>query len=154
MTKKIEAATAPPKNTRGGARAGSGRKQMYGEPMQHAFTARVNEAQGAALGAWCRKKRIAPATFLREVGLLRAGAQRLGLGLDVLRGSVTAESVMLSGAAIFPVKVTDRQAAAINNFCARKKIAPGTWLREAGLEHIGREDLGLRGQAAQLGRSL
>lgn len=138
---------------RGGAREGAGRKQLYGEPLTAAFTARVNDEQGRALGAWCRKRRVAPATLLREVGLLRAGAARLGLGLDKVEGTAEKE-VVLEGASVFPVKVTARQEAAIKAFCARKKVAPGTWLREAALEYIGRPELGLRGQAAALDRSL
>lgn len=141
------------KSGRGGARDGAGRKLLYGEPLSEAFTARVNDEQGAALGAWCLKRRISPATLLREVGLLRAGAGSLGLGLDVIKGTAEKE-VLLAGASVFPVKCTMRQASAIRAFCARKKVAPGTWLREAALEYVGKPELGLRGQAATMGRAL
>lgn len=138
---------------RGGAREGAGRKQLYGEPLSEAFTARVNEEQGQAIGAWCRRQKVAPATLLREVGLLRAGAASLGIGLEKAKGSAEKE-VVLDGAACFPVKCTARQAKAIQSYCVRKKVAPATWLREAALEYIGKPELGLRGQAAALDASL
>ena len=150
---KTRTKKAAAKPARGGARAGSGRKQLYGEPLTEAFTARVNDEQGAAIGSWCRAAKVSPATLLREVALSLAGAVALGLGLDKLAGTAS-KDVELVGAAVFPVKCTVRQAAAIRAFCAAKKVAPGTWLREAALEHIGRAELGMRGAAAMMDRAL
>lgn len=141
------------KSTRGGAREGAGRKTLYAEPLTETFTARVNDEQGAAVGAWCVRHQVAPATLFREVGLLRAGAGSLGLGLDAVKGSAE-KDIVLVGAAVFPVKCTVRQAAAIRRHCERKRVPPNTWLREAALEYIGKPQLGLRGAAATMGRAL
>jgi hypothetical protein len=149
--KKTKAAKKVAK--RGGAREGSGRKSLYGEPVRPSFTARVNDAQGAAIGAWCLRNRISPATLLREVGLLRAGVASLGVGIEKAKGSAE-KAVVLEGAGTFPVKCTAAQEKAIKDYCLRKKMAPATWLREAALEYIGRSELGLRGQAAALASSL
>lgn len=143
------------KTNRGGARQGAGRKQLYSEPLVDAatFSMRVNEEQGAAIGAWCVKHKVAPATLIREVGLLRSGAVSLGLGLEKLKG--TAEKpIGLDGPSVFPVKCTARQGKAIRTYCLKKKVAPQSWLREAVLEYIGKPELGLRGQASAMDRAL
>lgn len=141
------------KSTRGGAREGAGKKLLYGEPLIPSFTCRVNDEQGKAIGAWCRAKKLAPATLVREVGLLRAGAASLGLGIAKAKGAAD-KAVTLDGAACFPIKCTAGQAKAIRDYCAKKKVAPGSWLREAALEYIGQAKLGIRGQVAALDRAL
>ncbi len=141
------------KKNRGGAREGAGRKSLYGGAMTASFTVRVNDDQGAALGEWCTKNGVSPATLVREVGLLRAGVASLGLGLRKIRSTAEKE-IALVGAAVFPVKCTEAQASAIRKYCEQHRVAPGTWLREAALEYIGKKSLGLRGQSAALDRAL
>lgn len=137
----------------GGARAGAGRKQMYGEPLSEVFTARVNAVQGKAIGAWCLKHKLPPATLFREVGLLRAGAESLGIGIEAAKGTAE-KAIALKSVSCFPVKCTKAQAAAIRAFCTKRNLPPSSWLREAVLEFIGKPELGLRGKADALGRSL
>lgn len=137
----------------GGARAGAGRKQMYGAPLSEVFTARVNDAQGKVIGAWCLKRKIAPATLFREVALLRVGAGSLGLGIEATHGTAE-KSIALKGASCFPVKCTVEQSKAIRSYCSKHNFAPSSYMREAVLEYIGSPSLGLRGKAVALGRSL
>lgn len=137
----------------GGARAGAGRKTLYGEPLTETFTARVTDDQGKAIGIWCRKRKIPPATLFREVGLLCAGAERLGIGLEAAKGTAEKE-IVLEGASCFPVKCTVKQGAAIRSYCTKRKVAPSGWLREAVLKYIGKPELGLQGKADTLERSL
>lgn len=140
------------KSSRGGAREGAGRKSLYGDALTDAFTARVDDEQGAAIGAWCAKKRIDPATLFREVALLRAGVGSLGLGVEAVRK--TDRGVILEGARVFPVKFTERQARAVRVHCEKKRVLVSPWLREVVLEYIGRSDLGIRGEARTLEKAL
>jgi hypothetical protein len=137
----------------GGAREGAGRKALYGEPLSAYFTVRVNDEQGAAIGAWCVRRKMSPATLVREVGLLRAGAESLGIGVKAAAGTAE-KTITLAGAACFPVKCTERQKKAIAAYCARKRIQPGTFLKEAVLEYVGASKLGGLAEATRVSEAV
>lgn len=120
-----------------------GRPSLYGTPMVGTVAVRFNEEQGQALAEWCRRKQISPATVVRESGLLRAGAKRLGLGL-ASKEAKTVRAITLDGATIIPIKLTQEHIDALTTYCERKGgLKISHFLREATLDVIGKAKLGV-----------
>lgn len=130
--------------------ASPGRRRIFAEKLTEKIAVRLDDAQGAAIGAWCRRHKVSPATLFREVALLRAGSASLGQGIDAIKGKAE-KAVTLEGAAVLPVKCTVRQANAIRAYCAKHKLSTATWVREATLVYIGKAAVGgFRAQANEV----
>jgi hypothetical protein len=141
-------ASTAPAPFRGGVRAGAGRKRIYREQLIPAFTARVNDEQGEAIGDWCREAAVPPATLFREVALAAISHPD---ARELERGT---QEIPLAGASCFPVKFTPAQAKAVRDFCTKHGIKPMAWMREAVLRRVGRPDLGMSGALSTLSAAL
>lgn len=130
----------------------AGRKPAYSDgALRLAITVRFDGPQAEAVQAWCARRQVSPVTLVREVALLRVGASNLGNG--IVEGSAT-RSVRMVGPCSMPVKLNDEQHAAIVGHCQRAGVAPGVFLREATLAHVGAAELGVSGGADALRRAV
>ena len=127
----------------------AGRRPAYGAgALTLAITVRFDESQAAALQAWCAVRKISPTTLVREVALIRVGAASLGNG--IVNGSATRE--VRIGACSIPIKLNQEQHAAVVGYCRKQGVAPGVFLREATLDHVGAAHLGASSQIDALKR--
>jgi len=136
------------KNGHGGARPGSGRPSIYGDPLSVDFCVRLNADQGRAIARWCTRDRIPVGAMMREVALPIAGASSLGVGLDKVRVEEPVQLDVGADGTKVIVKVTERQATAMRAHCRKKNVAVSTWLREVALRYVGSPELGAEAIAA------
>jgi hypothetical protein len=127
----------------------AGRRPAYDAgTLTLAITVRFDEGQASALQAWCVARKISPTTLVREVALIRVGAAELGNG--IVEGSATRE--VRIGACSIPIKLNREQHAAVVSHCRAQGVAPGVFLREATLDHVGAAHLGASSQIDALRR--
>lgn len=130
---------------KGGAREGSGRRALYGEPLTAIVAVQLDEVQSKAVIGWARKHRVNVTLLMREASLLRAGAGRLGIGLHDTNAPCWAEPREVGK---WPLKFTARQHEAIGKVATRVGLTLRQFVLEATLAHIGRADLGERAEIA------
>jgi hypothetical protein len=130
----------------GGARAGAGRRALYGEgqKLDEKISTRYSGEQARPLYLFCQDKGVNPNLFMREASLKRAGLAHLGIGLDKAFGTMKAGKKLPEppeDGIQLPVKCTPAQKKALVAYCKEKKVDEGTFVRdsalkEAGLEHL------------------
>lgn len=135
-----------PKKQKGGAREGSGRRALYGEPLTTIVAVQLDESQSKAIIGWARKHGVNVTLLMREATLLRAGAGRLGIGLHDASAPGWAEPREVGK---WPLKFTARQHEAIAKVAKRVGLTLRQYVLEATLAHIGRPELGEHAEIAE-----
>ncbi len=125
--------------SRGGAREGSGRRALYGDPLTAIVAVQLDEQQSKAVIGWARKHGVNVALLMREASLIRAGAARLGIGLGGANAPGWAEP-RESGK--WPLKFTVKQHDAVTKAATRVGLTVRQFVLEATLAHIGKPELG------------
>lgn len=128
---------------KGGAREGSGRRALYGEPLTAIVAVQLDEAQSKAVIAWARKHGVNVTLLMREASLIRAGASKLGIGLNGVDSPGWAEPRETGK---WPLKFTVRQHEAVSRAAARVGLTLRQFVLEATLAHIGKPELGERAE--------
>lgn len=142
----------------GGARAGAGRRMLYGdEPLDEKISTRLNREQATALYAVCEERRVNPNLFMREAALKRAGLSSLGIGLERAYGTLReGKGLPLPREAglQLPVKCTASQKRGLASYCESKGFEEGTFMKEAALCEAGLEHLTSAAQLRSKAESL
>lgn len=145
-------AKTKPKTKKGGAREGSGRRALYGEPLTAIVAVQLDAPQSKAIIAWARKHGVSVAMLMRESTLARAGAAALGVGLDAEANAPGWAEPRDVGK--WPLKFTASQHDAVSRVAERVGLTMRQYVLEATLAHIGRDDLGERAAIEERERAL